>query len=79
VQRGVAVQAASGGIIGLVLGVVGVFLLGRSFAALGSGLVAGGGLNLTDWLVIALIPLAGVVLAVLTARLTVLAALRRFL
>ena len=79
VQRGVAVQAASGGVIGLVLGVVGVFLLGRSFSALGSGLVAGGGLHLTDWLAIALIPLAGVALAVLTARLTVLAALRRFL
>ena len=79
VQRGVAVQAASGGVIGLVLGVGAVFLLSRSFAALGSGLVAGGGLRWIDWLVIALIPLVGVALAVLTARLTVLAALRRFL
>ena len=79
VQRGVAVQAASGGVIGLVLGVGAVFLLSRSFAALGSGLVAGGGLRWIDWLVIGLIPLVGVALAVLTARLTVLAALRRFL
>jgi cell division transport system permease protein len=79
VQRGVAVQAASGGVIGLALGVVGVLLLGRSFAPLGSGLIAGGGLGLVDWLIIAMIPLAGVALAVLTARLTVLAALRRFL
>ncbi|WP_295639085.1 cell division protein [Novosphingobium sp.] len=79
VQRGVAVQAASGGVVGLALGIIGVFLLGRSFSALGSGLVASGGLHLTDWLMIALIPLAGVALAVLTARLTVLAALRRFL
>ena len=79
VQRGVAVQAASGGLIGLALGVAAVFLLSRSFAGLGSGLVAGGGLRLLDWLMIALIPVAGVVLAVLTARLTVLAALRKFL
>ena len=79
VQRGVAVQAASGGVIGLILGAAAVFLLSRSFTALGSGLVAGGGLRWIDWLAIALIPLVGVALAVLTARLTVLAALRRFL
>lgn len=79
VQRGVAAQAASGGLIGLLLGAIGVLLLGRSFGALGSGLVGGGGLGPLDWLLIALIPVAGVALAVLTARLTVLSALRRFL
>lgn len=79
VQRGVAVQAASGGVIGLVLGVIAVNLLSRSFAGIGSGLVAGGGLGWIDWLLIALIPAVGVALAVITARLTVLSALRKFL
>ena len=51
----------------------------RQFAALGSGLVAGGGLDLLDWAAIVAVPLVGVLLATLTARLTVIAALRRML
>jgi cell division transport system permease protein len=42
-------------------------------------MVAGGGLSLSDWLLIAAIPVAGVLIALLTARLTVLSALRRML
>jgi cell division transport system permease protein len=42
-------------------------------------MVAGGGLAWADWLLIAAIPLAGVVIATVTARWTVLAALRRML
>ena len=53
--------------------------LGGQFAALGSGMVAGGGLGPVDWFLIAAIPLAGVVIAMLTARLTVLGALRKML
>jgi cell division transport system permease protein len=68
-----------GGIAGLALGVIAVLLLGRQFARLGSGMVAGGGLDLGDWLAIGAIPLAGVIIAMLTARLTVLAALRKIL
>ena len=56
-----------------------MFLLGRQFAALGSGMVAGGGLALADWTAIGAIPVAGVLIAMLTARVTVLAALRRML
>ena len=56
-----------------------LFILGRQFAALGSGMVAGGGLGVIDWIAIAAIPLAGVAIALLTARITVLAALRRML
>ena len=44
-----------------------------------AGLVAGGALQMKDWLAIAAVPLLGVVLAVLTARYTVMAALRRML
>jgi cell division transport system permease protein len=78
-QRSIAVDAVVGGIVGLLLGLIALFLLGRQFAALGSGMVAGGGLRLVDWAVIGAIPLAGVLIAMLTARVTVLAALRRML
>ena len=78
-QRSVGVDATLGGAAGLGLGLLAVLTLGRQFAGLGSGMVAGGGLIATDWLLIALIPVAGVILAMLTARLTVLASLRRML
>ena len=78
-QRSIGYDAVLGGAAGLALGVVAVTLLGRQFAALGSGMVAGGGLGPPDWLALAAIPLAGVVIALATARLTVLAALRRIL
>lgn len=78
-QRSVGFDALLGGIAGLALGLIAVLLLGRQFAGLGSGMVAGGGLAAFDWMVIGLIPLAGVVIAVVTARLTVLAALRKIL
>jgi cell division transport system permease protein len=78
-QRSIAVDALVGGVVGLLLGLIALFLLGRQFAALGSGMVAGGGLGVADWLTIGAIPLAGVLIAMLTARVTVLAALRRML
>ena len=61
------------------MGMAAVLVLGRQFAALGSGMVAGGGLAAIDWVLIAAIPLVGVVIAMFTARLTVLGALRRML
>ncbi len=78
-QRSIAVDAAVGGAVGLVLGLVAIVVIGNRFAALGSGMVAGGGLGLIDWALIISIPLGGVLLAMLTARITVLAALRRML
>lgn len=78
-QQSVGFDAALGGITGLALGVVAVFIIAGRFAALESGMVAGGGLGWTDWLLIGLIPVSGVVLAMLTARYTVLSALRRML
>ena len=42
-------------------------------------MVAGGGLAPVDWIVLGAIPLAGVVIATITARVTVLAALRKML
>ena len=78
-QRSIALDAALGGAVGLALGVAAMALLGRQFAALGSGMVAGGELGLVDWVLLVAVPVIGVVLAVLTARMTVLAALRRML
>lgn len=78
-QRSMAFDAAAGGLAGMLFGVATIAALSRQFAGLGSGMVAGAVLHWQDWIVIAAIPLAGVALAVLTARMTVLAALRRML
>lgn len=76
-QRAIGFDAALGGAAGLLLGLAAIFVLGQQFAALGSGLVAGGGLGSLDWSLIAAVPLLGVALAMLTARITVMASLRR--
>ena len=78
-QRSIMLDAALGGAVGLALGLGAILLLGGRFADLGSGLVARGGLAPLDWVAIAAIPLVGVMLAALTARLTVLAVLRKAL
>ncbi len=78
-QRSVVRDAAFGSVVGLGLGVLAVWLLGRQFSALDSGMVAGGGLGWSDWAIIATIPLVGIGLALLTGRITILMALRRML
>lgn len=78
-QRSVTMDALLGGGIGLALGAAAVLLIGSQFAAIDSGMVAGGNLRQFDWLVLAAIPLAGILLAMLTARITVMSALRRML
>ncbi|MBO9602139.1 MAG: cell division protein [Novosphingobium sp.] len=78
-QRSIGFDAVLGGTVGLGFGLAAILLLGRQFAALGSGMISGGGLGLYDWAAIALIPLAGVIIAMITARITVLAALRKML
>jgi cell division transport system permease protein len=77
--RDVLREAAFGAVLGAGLGVAAVWLLGQQFAALGSGMVSGGGLTLADWLVIGAVPLAGVLLAGLTARITIALALKDML
>ena len=78
-QRSLGLDAVLGGAVGLALGLVAVMLLGRQFGELGSGMVAGAGLGPVDWVILAAIPLAGVVIAMLTARLTVSTALSKML
>jgi cell division transport system permease protein len=74
-QRSAIIDAAIGGAVGLVLGAIALKVLGAQFAALESGMVAGGGLDPVDWLLLALVPVAGAAIALLTARMTVLASL----
>ncbi len=78
-QRSVAVDAVMGGLTGLAAGTAAVIVLSREFSALGSGMILAGELLPVDWAIIASVPLAGVILAVLTTRLTVLNALRKML
>jgi len=78
-QRAVLRDAAFGALIGLLLGLGAVWLLGQQFAALDSGMIGGGGLGWTDWLVIAAIPVGGVLLALITGRITIGFALRSML
>ena len=78
-QRSILIDALVGGLLGLVAGVIAITLLARQFAALQSGMVAGGSLMTIDWVLIALVPLFAVAIAVYTARMTVLSSLRKSL
>ena len=72
-------SAILGGAAGLVLGLAAVLALGYQFAALDSGMIASASFGWIDVVVNALIPTFGVLLAVATARFTVLAAVRKML
>jgi len=74
-QRRVALDAALGGTVGLVLAAVLVLVLADRAAALDSALVDTARFGWRAWLVLAAIPLAGALLALLTARFTVMRAL----
>lgn len=78
-QRSIGFGAATGGVFGMAGGALVVLFLGERFAALGAGLAQGGALRAVDWLLLGAIPFAGVALAVITARITVMRALRQML
>lgn len=78
-QRSVLIDAAIGGVFGLAFGAVALALLGARFAALQSGMVESGSLSALDWLLIALVPVVMTVVALFTARHTVMARLGRML
>ena len=72
-------EAAFGAVVGTALGLAAVWLLGQQFAALDSGMAGGGALAAVDWVAIAAVPVAGVLLALATARLTIALALKDML
>ncbi len=78
-QRRIALDALFGGIVGLIVALLGIALIGNRMRAVGSDLLGSAGLGWGGWLIIALLPVAGVALAMLAARMTVLSALRRML
>ena len=65
----------SGAALGFVLAIGALIIVGWRVQSVGAVLVAGGALGWIDGLLICLIPVAGVALAILSARITVLRSL----
>lgn len=78
-ERRIALDALLGGAIGLIAGAALILLVGQRLAAFESVLAASTGLSWWNWLIIAAVPILGMLLAMLTARWTVQRALRQFL
>lgn len=78
-QRRVALDALFGGLVGLVAAILVLSLLGSRFAALEPGLLADAGMPLYGWLLLVLIPVGVAGLAMVTARWTVLSALKKII
>ena len=76
-QRRIATDALFGGLIGLLLASIVIFAVGDRIAKVGSDLLGSVELPLLAWAILALLPLAGTLLAMAAARLTILLALRR--
>lgn len=76
-QRRVALDALFGGMIGLLAAVLVLWLLGNRFSALEPGLLADAGMPFYGWLLLTIIPVGVAALAMLTARWTVLSALKK--
>ena len=78
-QRRIALDALFGSLIGLVAAFGVMVLIGNRVRALGSELLGAAELPDSAWLMLLALPVAGVVLAMLVARITILRALGRLL
>lgn len=78
-QRRIALDALFGGIVGLVAASMVLLVIGDRVGALGSDLLGSAGLPPISWLILVLLPAAGVLLAMMVARATILRALGRLL
>jgi len=78
-ERAMGRDAALGGLAGFAVAAAAVVMVGGRFAALDAALVAGGALTGADWLALAAVPILGVGLAMATARVSVLLALKKML
>ncbi len=76
-QRRIALDALFGGSVGLVLGLGILIILGNRMRTIGSELLGSAGFGWAGWLALLLLPVAGAVLAMVVARVTVLASLRK--
>lgn len=78
-QRRIALDALFGGLVGLIAAALVLFGIGDRVAALGSELLGSARLPWQAWVVLVALPVAGVALATLVARYTILRALGRML
>lgn len=78
-QRRIALDALFGGALGFIIGVFVLVGIGSRVGAVGSDLLGSAGLAAVDWLLLLALPIAGIGLAMLVARMTVLRALRKML
>ena len=78
-QRRIALDALFGGFAGLLLALVVMLLIGERMRALGSELLGSASLGWGGWALLFLLPLIGVALSTVSARITVLRALRQIL
>ena len=78
-QRRIALDALFGGLLGFVAAGVVLLAIGNRVGALGSELLGSAGLPLTSWAILIALPVAGVLLSMLVARMTILRALGRLL
>ena len=78
-QRRIALDALFGGFAGLLLALVVMLLSGERMRALGSELLGSASLGWGGWALLFLLPLIGVALSTVSARITVLRALRQIL
>ncbi|MBV9842939.1 MAG: cell division protein [Sphingomonadaceae bacterium] len=78
-QRRIALDALFGGGIGFLAGILVILLLGAEISRVGSALLGVGHLPPAAWLLIAILPFLAMALATVTARITVVNALRQML
>lgn len=78
-QRRIALDALFGGFAGLLLAIVVLLLVGERMRDIGSELLGSAGIGWGSWLMLFMLPLAGAALSTLSARITVLRALRKML
>ena len=78
-QRRLALDALFGGLLGLVGAAVVILPIGRRIGTIGSELLGTVALPAASWALLLVLPLAGAGVAMLAARFTVLAALRKIL
>jgi cell division transport system permease protein len=78
-QRRIALDALFGGLAGLLLALIVMLLIGERMRAIGSELLGSIGLSWGSWALLFVLPLIGVLLSTVSARITVLRALRQIL
>jgi len=78
-QRRIAMDVLFGGLLGLGIALVVLVLIGGRVAAIGSELLGAASLPEGGWVMLVLLPIAGAMLALLVARVTILRALGRLL